>query len=206
MTDFNAIIDAAHKATEDHGVTVQRGKKYSQVNTRVELFRRHLPDWGIQTEIVQFGAVNGEPVVMRATITNPDGAVVGCGHAFEIVGAGNVNKTAALENAETSASGRALASIGLAGGEYASLNEIDGAQRKADPPVMSAEDRQNAIDTDNINLESARSIEDLTARYTAIFRRWNEGQSEASPANVPNEVIATKDAMKAKLAEDREAA
>lgn len=141
MTDFNAIIDAAHKATEEHGVSVQRGKKYSQVNTRVELFRRHLPDWGVQTEIVQFSAVNGEPVVMRATITNPDGAVVGCGHAFEIVGAGNVNKTAALENAETSAIGRALASIGLAGGEYASLNEIDGAQRKAEPPKVADDDR-----------------------------------------------------------------
>ena len=206
MTDFNAIIDAAHKATEDHGVTVQRGKKYSQVNTRVELFRRHLPDWGIQTEIVQFGAVNGEPVVMRATITNPDGAVVGCGHAFEIVGAGNVNKTAALENAETSAIGRALASIGLAGGEYASLNEIDGAERKADPPAIPDANRAKQVTDDNVDLESAVDLDDLKARYERIFRRWHPDFRKGDAPRVPGEIVETYQAMKAKLAEDREAA
>jgi len=41
-----------------------------------------------------------------------------------------VNTTSALENAETSAIGRALASLGLAGGEYASANEMDAVQRK----------------------------------------------------------------------------
>jgi hypothetical protein len=35
-----------------------------------------------------------------------------------------------LENAETSAIGRALSSLGLAGGEYASANEMDAVQRK----------------------------------------------------------------------------
>lgn len=206
MTDFNAIIDAAHKATEEHGVTVQRGKKYSQVNTRVELFRRHLPDWGIQTEIVKFGAVNGEPVVVRATITNPNGAIVGSGHAFEIVGAGNVNKTAALENAETSAIGRALASMGLAGGEYASLNEIDGAERKAEPPKIAEADRLKQITDDNVDLESAVSLEDLKARYEPIFRRWHPNYRQGDDPRVPGEVLKTYQAMKAKLAEDREVA
>jgi hypothetical protein len=50
--------------------------------------------------------------------------------AEEIRGQGNVNKTSALENCETSAIGRALASLGLAGGEYASANEMDGVGRK----------------------------------------------------------------------------
>jgi wyosine [tRNA(Phe)-imidazoG37] synthetase (radical SAM superfamily) len=37
-----------------------------------------------------------------------------------------------LENAETSAIGRALSSLGLAGGEYASANEMDAVVRKTD--------------------------------------------------------------------------
>jgi hypothetical protein len=59
-----------------------------------------------------------------------DGTIVGSGMAEEIRGQGNVNKTSALENCETSAIGRALASLGLAGGEYASVDEIDAAHRK----------------------------------------------------------------------------
>tara|TARA_R110002126_G_scaffold183113_1_gene331679 strand:- start:938 stop:1390 length:453 start_codon:yes stop_codon:yes gene_type:complete len=43
-----------------------------------------------------------------------------------------VNTTSALENAETSAIGRALSSLGLAGGEYASANEMDAVIRKTD--------------------------------------------------------------------------
>ena len=50
--------------------------------------------------------------------------------AEEIRGQGLVNTTSALENAETSAIGRALASLGLAGGEYASANELDAVERK----------------------------------------------------------------------------
>ena len=41
-----------------------------------------------------------------------------------------VNKTSAIENCETSAIGRALASLGLHGGSYASANEIAAVQRK----------------------------------------------------------------------------
>ena len=52
--------------------------------------------------------------------------------AEEIRGQGLVNTTSALENAETSAIGRALASLGLAGGEYASANEMDAVVRKTD--------------------------------------------------------------------------
>lgn len=69
---------------------------------------------------------DGKRVVMKAIITGEDGAIIGSGFAEEIRGDGNVNKTSALENCETSAVGRALASIGLAGGEYASANEMDG--------------------------------------------------------------------------------
>lgn len=90
--------------------------------------------------------------------------------------------------------------------EIPTVSEMTGAAQSETPPASADSDRQRAIDTDNINLEAAKDIEDLTARYTAIFRRWNEGHGQASPANVPDAVVATKDAMKAKLAEEQEAA
>ena len=129
--DFSKIIDAAHSATEKHGVQVRGGKKYSQVSTRIELFRREFgANFGIETEVLQAGVRSGEAVMIRAVIRDKEGFIIATGTACETVGDGNVNKTSALENAETSAVGRALAVLGLHGGEMASLNEIDAVGRK----------------------------------------------------------------------------
>lgn len=46
------------------------------------------------------------------------------GHASEKIGANFINQTSALENAETSAIGRALASAGYIGTEFASADEV----------------------------------------------------------------------------------
>ena len=54
------------------------------------------------------------------------------GHAQEIIGSSQVNITSALENAETSAVGRALAFAGLAvNGSIASADEINKAKLEA---------------------------------------------------------------------------
>jgi hypothetical protein len=96
----------------------------------MEAFRKHHgTDFGVDTSIL---VNNGQKVVVKAIITDKDGRTVGAGMAEEIRGQGLVNTTSALENAETSAIGRALASLGLAGGEYASANEMDAVVRKTD--------------------------------------------------------------------------
>ena len=61
-------------------------------------------------------------------------AVVASGLAEEVRKASNINKTSALENAETSAVGRALAFFGMGGTEIASADEVAGAigQQKED--------------------------------------------------------------------------
>ena len=103
---------------------------YLQVVHRVEAFRRTLgAEFGIDTQII---VDDGHRVVVKAVVTNKDGITVGSGMAEEIRGQGHVNTTSALENAETSAIGRALASLGLSGGEYASANEMDAVPRKAE--------------------------------------------------------------------------
>lgn len=130
MSDLNKCMDAVNELNKTHGVKQKGGKLYTQVVHRMEAFRRHFgTDYGVDTQIL---VNDGERVVIKAIIINSSGIQVGSGMAEEIRGQGHVNQTSALENAETSAVGRALASIGLAGGEYASANEMEAVTRKRD--------------------------------------------------------------------------
>jgi len=76
------------------------------------------------------------------------------GLAFEIDGAGMANKTSALENAETSAIGRALANAGYSGDKRASREEME--------KVARAEARDWIAEADtlalNYNVEGLRKL------------------------------------------------
>ena len=127
IIDAMGLVSALNKS---HGVKQRGGKMYTQVVHRMEAFRTVFGlDYGVDTTII---VDDGKKVVIKAVITNENGIVVGSGMAEEIRGDGHVNTTSALENCESSAVGRALASIGLAGGEYASANEMDAVPRKAE--------------------------------------------------------------------------
>lgn len=130
MSDLTEAMGMVADYYKDHAIKQKGGKMYLQVVHRVEAFRRVLgADYGIDTKIL---VDDGHRVVVKAIVTNKDGITVGSGMAEEIRGQGHVNTTSALENAETSAIGRALASLGLSGGEYASANEMDAVPRKAE--------------------------------------------------------------------------
>jgi hypothetical protein len=102
----------------EKGITVQGGKKYTQVVTRVEAFRREFGfSYGIDTDIL-FPADGG--AVVKAKVLSDQGHLIGSGMAYT----SNISKEKCLEKLETTAVGRALASCGLAGGEYASDDEI----------------------------------------------------------------------------------
>ena len=104
-----------------------KGKHYALVATRVEIFRKHFGEKGrLETEILDCDL---DRVCMRCTVyVKQDGAwePIGSGFAEEFR-KGPINSTSAVENCETSAVGRALANIGLHGGEYASAFEVDNA-------------------------------------------------------------------------------
>lgn len=76
--------------------------------------------------------------VVKATIYLDDaeqlqGLPKATGLAFEIDGAGMANKTSALENAETSAIGRALANAGYSGNRRTSREEMQKVERGVTP-------------------------------------------------------------------------
>ena len=85
------------------------GKDYVTVAERLEKLHNEHQDVMIETEILRF---DEEIVLVKAVLTIHDKKFIG--HAQEIIGSSPVNSTSALENAETSAVGRALAFAGLA--------------------------------------------------------------------------------------------
>ena len=84
-------------------------------------------EYGIDTDIIHN---DGQTVVVKATVKDKDGFIVGSGLAEEIRGSSQITRTSAVEVCETSAIGRALASMGMHGGQYASANEMEGVKRK----------------------------------------------------------------------------
>jgi hypothetical protein len=109
-----------------------KGKEYATVATRVEIFRKHFgTEYGIVTEAYDTPDMN--VVRVKACITNPTGHIIASGLAQEDMTHSKINFTSSLEVAETSAIGRALANLGLLGGEYASFNEMDEAIRTEAP-------------------------------------------------------------------------
>ena len=100
--------------------------QYETVEQRIKKFYETYPDGRIVTE-------NETKPEDRATLTWIVKASVyltagdqaewlpkATGYAFEVDGQGMANKTSALENAETSAIGRALANMGMSGNKRAS--------------------------------------------------------------------------------------
>ena len=136
------------------GVVSIHGREYETVALRVKKFRDKHPEYRLLTEIVNR---DDECVVMRAMIANDKGEVLATGHSEEYRHTSTINKTSALENAETSAIGRALAALGLGGTEFASADEVASAitQQNRVTPVagslksLSTEDQQKAKDIAN---------------------------------------------------------
>ena len=166
MTDLKPVMELVKVLHEKHGVPQKGGKKYTQVVHRMEAFRSVLGlGIGFDTQIV---VDDGKRVVIKAIASDKDGRILGSGFAEEIRGEGHVNKTSALENAETSAIGRCLASLGISGGEYASANELDAVDRKSNAliqkkPIQTPNQRLNQLQ--DKKKEDAQVLEIRQARF-----------------------------------------
>ena len=106
------------------------GKEYTLVSTRILHFNEVFINGKIETEMLQ----NKDEVVVRAKITpdidKPERHFIA--HSQAVKGGTGVNKTAALENCETSAVGRALGFMGIGVIEnIASADEVNKAETQS---------------------------------------------------------------------------
>jgi len=89
-----------------------KGKDYVQVADRVKYFNEEIKG-SIETKIIDmFDGAKGKVYVVKATVTTPSGLTF-TGLSQAEMGQSGANLTAALENAETSAVGRALGFMGI---------------------------------------------------------------------------------------------
>jgi hypothetical protein len=135
---------------------------YETVDSRIKRFYDDHPDGRILTEALPpEGPVGASRWVVKAAAFRASGyeSPDATGYAFEVDGGGGANKTAALENAETSAIGRALANLGYSGDKRASREEMS----KANGAAPESEDTR-ALDALVLEwVEQAKAAETLPA-------------------------------------------
>lgn len=87
-----------------------KGNAYVMVNERIKAFRNNYKDYALISELVE---ISDTHCVMKASVLDPQGRTVATGYARETVSKSPINKFAFVENAETSAWGRALGNFGI---------------------------------------------------------------------------------------------
>jgi hypothetical protein len=111
------------------------GKNYATVALRIAIARRVL---GTALDIVtKIVSIDANTVVMQADIYI-DGVHVSTGHSEEKRNASKINQTSALENCETSATGRALAFLGFISDGIASAEEVSAAIMQQDQKIQAS--------------------------------------------------------------------
>ena len=117
------------------------GKDYVMVKDRIIFFNENFPNGSITTEL----KATENSFIFKAKVTpdveNPSRKFTG--HAEEVIGSSQINKTSALENCETSAIGRALGCMGIGVEEsFASADEVKNAMYKQANPTYNKTDNQ----------------------------------------------------------------
>ena len=107
-------------------------RQYETVASRLARFRAAYPDHALLSTVFKD---DGDSIAVKAQIGwyIPSGQllILAEGHAQEFHDSSTINRTACMENAETSAWGRALAAFGFASPiSIASADEVEKAQRR----------------------------------------------------------------------------
>ena len=106
----NLTFESLVTANSRIGYTNIRGTAYASASEKIKAFRTLLPSGSITTEVLR--SEDGI-CIMKATVMDGEGKILGTGHAYEKENSSSVNKSSFLENCETSAIGRALTACGI---------------------------------------------------------------------------------------------
>lgn len=147
--NFNDNLNAATlelaKIDDKRKAPTKGGKKYTMVADRVRIFRKH---FGIDARIDTSQTYENNYVRSETTIW-VGGEMVANGIAEENRNLGMINKTSAAENAESSSIGRALANLGLQGGEYPTGDELLNALHQQQTPDETGTKKSDQSTTSN---------------------------------------------------------
>ena len=152
------------------GIVSIHGKDYKTVAYRVNEFREQYPDFTIQTDLVE---ANDVLVIVKASIFNTESRLLATGYAEEVRAASKINKTSALENAETSAIGRALSALGLGGSQYASADELVNALQQQNDNVGPLMAHNEALQRNYASVYFIKEHLALRA-WEAVAEAWGE--------------------------------
>ena len=163
-------------STYNFKTTNIRGKQYVEVNERIKFFRQEdqYNGWSISTSIVH---MDSDEVVMCTSILDKEGSVVATGHAHEVKGSSNINKTSHIENCETSAVGRALAMLGIGiDTSIASANEVETAIAQQQEP-SAPEQEVVTKPVENIMDKAVNYVKSSTDKkkaYDSIVKKYGD--------------------------------
>ena len=144
-----------------------KGKDYAEVPQRIKAFRSLFPNGAIETSII---SNDNQMVVMKATVRDEEGHVLGEGHAYEKESSSFINKTSYIENCETSAVGRALGMCGFG----------------IDTSVASYEEVANAINNQD-RMKAEKAMETTPKTEEEAIKKCSEAQ-----ANFVEKLVAEK--------------
>lgn len=160
-----------------------KGKSYTQVSTRISIFRKYFPYATIETFMIHNEDYR---VIVQSKITI-DSNLIATGYAEEVRNGNLINSTSAVENCETSSIGRALSAFGLAGGEYASSFEVANAvaqqtHNQSTPPAqqnnsyVQEAQQQQPNQPQNKNYQQSFSPHEFSSLFSLGLQISEQGQ------------------------------
>ena len=146
-----------------------KGKEYVAVNERIRAFRS-LEEFKGYKLVSEFVSMNDKECIIKASVLNEKNETVATGLAHEVRGSGNVNKTSHIENAETSAFGRALGNLGIG---------VDTSIASSDEVTNAIQQQEQDVKDPVINEKQICTILDLINQtgvdVTQEMEAWAEG-------------------------------
>jgi len=173
-----------------NGSTIKiHNNDYATVALRIGILRRNLGTSAtISSNIIH---QDDKKVIVRSEVFI-DNKLVSTGLAEELRAASRINQTSALENAETSAVGRALAMLGLTNDKIASAEEVSGAIVQSDKKLTAALTELDKVShvgayqswlTTNKELMQKVKAEDAYA-YVQFLEKFNQIKSNLETKGV----------------------
>lgn len=153
---------------EDKAIKI-KGKDYVQVKDRILYLAEQPEPYSINTEYTYYA--ERKMWVVKAVLTIGDRTYTGHAQEIESDNYRDVNHTSALENAETSAVGRACAMAGIGVlDSIASVDEIHKAENRTKPAKSPKEAALEALDA----AQSPAEVSDLISRFQSSTKLTND--------------------------------